>query len=358
MFRLDPITRKKFTRFRSIKRGYFSFLILVGLIGISLMAELLVNNRALVVKYNGDYTFPTYGAVEVGKEFGVTGVQANTPVNYRQLKETFKNEGKGNWVIMPLVPYSPYENTTYQGVFKPAPPSTATEHYLGTDSTGRDILARCLYGFRTAIFFAFAFLILTYMVGITIGCLMGYFGGWADLLGQRLIEVWSSVPFLYMVIIITSVMPSTLPASWRIGVLLNVLVLFSWIGITYYMRTATYKEKARDYVAAAIVLGAGTPRIIFTHIFPNILATVVTFIPFTVAAAINSITALDFLGFGLPPPTPSIGELLKQGTANLSSAPWIVSTAVTTLVIILTLVTFIGEAIREAFDPKKHTFYQ
>jgi len=200
--------------------------------------------------------------------------------------------------------------------------------------------------------------VLTYLVGITIGCLMGYYGGVFDLIVQRLIEVWSNIPFLYMVIILFSVIPSTFSIPARIGLLLLVMVLFSWTSMTYYMRTATYREKARDYTAAATVMGAGPGRIIFHHILPNTISTIVTFMPFTVVSAITAITALDFLGFGLPPPTPSMGELLKQGTQTLTTAPWIVSSAFAALVFILILVTFIGEAVREAFDPKKFTTYQ
>ncbi|MEM8768814.1 MAG: ABC transporter permease subunit, partial [Pseudomonadota bacterium] len=224
--------------------------------------------------------------------------------------------------------------------------------------TGRDVLSRLVYGFRTAIFFAIAFTVLTYLIGVTVGCAMGYFGGAFDLLFQRIIEIWSNIPFLYMVIIVFSVIPSTFEIGTRIGILLLIMVLFSWTGLTYYMRTETYKEKARDYTAAALVLGAGTGRVIFRHILPNTIATMITFVPFTVVSAITAITALDFLGWGLPPPTPSIGELLKQGTANLTTAPWIVTSAFVALVFILAVVTFIGEAVREAFDPRKFTLYR
>ncbi|MFP4282642.1 MAG: ABC transporter permease subunit, partial [Opitutales bacterium] len=264
---------------------------------------------------------------------------------------------EGNWVLMPLIPYSPNENIPYEGVLKPRPPELASQNYLGTDSTGRDIVARLVYGTRIAIFFALGFMILTYLIGISIGCAMGYFGGTFDLIVQRLIEIWSNIPFLYMVIIVFSVIPATFSVSTRIGVLLFIMVLFSWTSMTYFMRTATYKEKARDYAAAARVLGAGTARMIFVHILPNTVSTIVTFIPFVLVSAITAITALDFLGYGLPPPTPSLGELLKQGRDTLSIAPWIVSSAFVALVCLLLLFTFVGEAIREAFDPKKFTTY-
>jgi len=352
---LSPQTARKVQRFRRLKRGYFSFVLLCTLASLSLFLELLVNDRALIVSYEGRLSFPTYGRVELGADFGLTGEAAFTPVDYRALQARFRAEGAGNWVLMPLVPFNPYANHAYEGIYKPAPPGH-DGHWLGTDTSGRDILARLTYGFRTAIFFAMAFTGLVFLLGIAIGCAMGYFGGWVDLLGQRLIEVWANVPFLYTVIIVFSIVPNTLSIPVRIGILLLVMVAFSWTGLTYYMRTATYREKAREYVAAATVLGAGSGRIIFRHVLPNTVALLVTFMPFVVVSAITAITALDFLGFGLPPPTPSIGEILKQGTARLDS-PWIVTSAFATLVIVLTLVTLVGEAVREAFDPKKFTVY-
>ena len=356
--RLNPLTARKLKRFRALKRGYYSFVLLVALTVLSLGAELLVNDKAVAVRYQGEWSFPTYSAVRLGAEFGIEGEEARTPVSYRELKQRFEAEDAGNFVVMPLVPFGPYENIAFEGILRATPPSSERGHYLGTDSTGRDILARLFYGYRTAILFAVAFTALTYLIGISLGCMMGYFGGLFDLLFQRVIEIWSNIPFLYMVIIVFSVIPGTYSISARIGILLTIMVLFSWTFMTYYMRTETYREKARDYASAAKVLGAGSARIIFRHILPNTISTVVTFIPFTVIAAITYITALDFLGWGLPPPTPSIGELLKQGTANLTTAPWIVSSAFFALVFILTVVTFIGEAIREAFDPRKFTTYK
>jgi microcin C transport system permease protein len=355
--RLNPLTVKKLRRFKEIKRGYYSFLILLFLGVLSLFSELIANNRAIMVSYEGDLHFPTYGDVLLGHTFGLTGDQANIPVNYRELREHFKEQDAGNWVLMPAIPFAPNENNRFEGVLKPRPPDSSSQHYLGTDSTGRDILSRLVYGFRIAVYFSLAFMSLVYLIGITVGCLMGYFGGWFDLFVQRLIEIWSLVPFIYMVIIVFSIIPTSFTIPTRIAILLSIMVLFSWTGMTYYMRTATYREKARDYAAAAQVIGAGPVRIIFHHILPNAISTIVTFMPFTMAAAINAITALDFLGFGLPPPTPSIGEILKQGTARLD-APWIVTSAFIALVFILTLVTFIGEAVREAFDPKKFTTYR
>lgn len=355
LFRPNPQTLKRLRRFREIKRGYYSFLILVVFLLLSLFGELLVNNRAIIVSYEGELYFPTYSAFHPGTDFGL-----NYPyeTNYRELQQRFEESGSDNWVLMPLVPYSPFENDASSGIFRPEPPNLDKKHYLGTDTTSRDILARLFYGTRIALVFSLGFMASVYLIGVLVGCAMGYFGGTFDIVAQRLIEIWSNIPFLYMVIIVFSVIPDTFTVTTRIIILLTVMVLFSWTSMTYYMRTETYKEKVRDYVSAARVMGASNLRIVFRHILPNVLATLVTFMPFTIVSAISAITALDFLGFGLPPPTPSLGELLKQGTQTLRTAPWIVTSAFSTLVILLTLVTFIGEAIRESFDPKKFTVYK
>jgi microcin C transport system permease protein len=346
--RLNPLTRQKLKRFRSIKRGYGSFVIFVIMLLLASGAELLVNSRALVVKYQGHYYFPTYTAFHPGTDFGES---YSYETNYRQLQSRFRTSQAADWVLLPPIPYNPYENDFRANIYPPTAPSLSQQHYLGTDTTGRDVLARLIYGFRNAMVFSLLYMGLVYLIGVTVGCAMGYFGGSFDLIVQRLVEIWSNIPFLYIVIIIASVLTPNL------GLLLLIVVLFSWTGMTYYMRTVTYKEKARDYVAAAQVLGASTPRIIFHHILPNTISTVVTFIPFTLASATTLLTALDFLGFGLPPPTPSWGELLHQGTSNLN-APWIVTATFLSLVFVLSLATFIGEAVREAFDPKKFTTYQ
>ena len=350
MFRYNPspLTLKTIARFRSIRRGYWSAIIIIALIVLSLGSELLVNSRALIVRYENNWYLPTYGAIIPGDEFGL---DYKYETNYRRLKAVFEEEGKGNWVLMPPIPYNPFENDLIENKYPPYAPSWATRHYLGTDTVGRDVFARLIYGFRIAIFFSLFLLMCNYTVGVTLGCLMGYWGGVFDLLFQRLIEIWSNIPFLYIIMIMASII---VPNFWS---LIIIMVLFSWMGMTWYMRTATYKEVAREYVIAAKALGAGTLRIIFHHILPNTVSILITFIPFSVATGITALTSLDFLGFGLPPPTPSWGELLQQGTQNLQS-PWIVSSVAIALVLVLTMVTFIGEAIREAFDPKKHTIYE
>jgi len=350
--RISPQTRRQLKRFRSIRRGYGSFLVLCLFAVLALLAELLVSNRALAVHYGGHTYFPTYGAIHTGREFGY---DFDYEVDYRDLARRVREDGSGNWVLLPLVPYGPNEDCYPGETFKPRPPDIGRRHFFGTDQINRDVLARLLYGFRNSLIFASGYVVLTYLIGVSIGCAMGYWGGLFDLGAQRFIEIWSLLPFLFVVIIVRAALPPGL--GFGVGVLLGIVVLFSWTGMTYYMRSATYREKARDYVAAAQVLGAGTGRILFSHILPNILSTVVTILPFSAATAIAALTALDYLGFGLPPPMPSWGELLRQGTSNLD-APWIVTSAFGALSAALILITFVGEAIREAFDPKKFTYYR
>lgn len=346
---LNPIARRRWQRFRSIRRGYWSAVLLGVLVLFSLCAELLINNRALVVHYQDRWYFPTYGAMLPGTTFGL---DYEYETDYKALRKQWRDAGeRDNWVLMPPVPYGPYETDLPAAEFPPLKPSLATQHYLGTDTTGRDLLARLVYGFRIAIAFATMLLVCEYLIGVSIGCLMGFRGGWFDLLFQRLIEIWSNIPTLYVIMIVASIVP---PGFW---ILLAIMVVFGWTNMTWYMRTATYRENARDYVLAARALGAGSGRIILRHILPNTVSTIVTFVPFSVAAGVTALTALDYLGFGLPAPTPSWGELLKQGTDNLESS-WIVTSVVLAMTVVLMLVTFIGEAIREAFDPRVFRIYE
>ncbi|MBC2703969.1 ABC transporter permease [Desulfobacula sp.] len=346
MISLNPVTIKKIKRFRSIKRGFWSFVILSLMIFFSFFAEAFINSRALLVYYNGTLYFPTYTTMIPGSVFNL-GYEYET--NYRDLKKKF--ETSSNFVILPPVPYNPYENDLKLNSYPPFPPSFKEKHFLGTDNVGRDILARLVYGFRTAILFSFVLLIMNYSVGITIGCSMGYFGGKFDLIFQRIIEIWNNVPFLYVIIIIASiVIPNFM-------ILLLIMAFFGWIGITWVMRTMTYKEKEREYILAVRSLGASHARIIFKHIIPNTISVIVTYAPFAISGGIVALTSLDYLGFGLPAPTPSWGELLSQGWQNME-AWWIVSSVVAALVTTLMTVTFIGEGIREAFDPKLHTIYE
>jgi microcin C transport system permease protein len=348
MIKLNPLTVKQLKRFRSIKRGYYSFIIFFVLVFLSLFAELLVNSRALMVYYEGQIFLPTFADFYPGTTFGET-YQYET--NYRNLQRKFEDSASSNFVIMPLVPYNALENDLQENRYPPFPPSLKDGHYLGTDKVGRDILARLIYGFRIAIFFSLLLLVSTYAIGVSVGCAMGYFGGKLDLFGQRIIEIWTNVPFLYVVMIISSIM---IPNFWTLA---TIMIVFGWHGMTWYLRTSTYKEKAREYALAAKALGATDKRVIFVHILPNTISIIVTFIPFSISSGIVALTSLDYLGFGLPPPTPSWGELLAQGMEKLD-CQWIISSVVSALIAILTMVTFVGEAIREAFDPKKFTVYE
>ena len=348
MIKLNPLTIKKLRRFRSLKRGYYSFVIFTILVFLSFFAELFVNNRALLVRYEGTYYFPTYGAIIPGSVFGL---DYKYETNYRELHERLKNQNNNNFLILPLIPYNPYETDFIEGEYPPYPPSINRKHYLGTDTSGRDVAARLIYGFRIAILFSLILLFVNYLIGISLGCLMGFWGGTFDLLAQRVIEIWSNVPFLYIVIIISSIMVPNFIS------LILIMAFFGWMGMTWYMRTATYKEKAREYVLAAKAIGASNTRIIFHHIIPNTISIIVTFVPFAISGGIVSLTSLDYLGFGLPPPTPSWGELLEQGTSHYQEY-WIGLSVVGAMVFILTMVTFTGEAIREAFDPKLYTTYE
>ncbi len=344
---LSPLAQKQWQRFKSIKRGYYSTLVLLTLLILSCAAELLVNNRALIVSYEGSLYFPTYGDFLPGTVFGL---DYEYETNYRELKERLAGVD-GDWVLMPIVPYNAFENDLRESAYPPYPPSLTTQHYLGTDTTGRDVVARLVYGFRIAMAFSLVLLLCNYLIGILVGCAMGFWGGAFDLLFQRLIEVWSNVPFLYVIMIIASIVVPTF------ATLAFVMVLFGWMQMTWYMRTSTYKEKTRDYVAAARALGASSTRIIARHILPNTVSVIVTFIPFSIAGGITALTALDYLGFGLPPPTPSWGDLLSQGTNNLDY-PWIVTSVIGAMIVVLLMVTYIGEAIREAVDPKRFTYYE
>lgn len=349
VLRFNPLTIEKYRRFRSIKRGYYSFIILSFFIIFSLAGELFVNNRALIVKYQGSYFFPTYGSMIPGKAFGL---DYEYETNYRDLKVLFDGKKGSDFVILPPVPYDAFETDKIGAEYPPYPPSIEKKHYLGTDKTGRDIVARLLYGFRIAILFSLILLVFEYVIGITIGSLMGYLGGRFDLFFQRIIEIWNNIPFLYAIIIIASIV---IPSFFS---LLGIMIFFGWIGITWYVRTATYREREREYVLAARALGASTARIIIRHILPNIVSVIITFIPFSVAGGITALTALDYLGFGLAPPTPSWGQLLAEASEYHIKAPWIGISVISAMILILTMVTFIGEAIRESFDPKMYTTYE
>jgi microcin C transport system permease protein len=348
----ESLFSKRLRKFRRIKRGYYSFVLVVGAYILSFFLPLIANNIPIAVKYNGRYYFPlasyypanTFGQAPFGDP------------DYRALNEQFSAAHQGNWVLMPPIPYSPNEGLLDNDAPPPNPPSW--KHLLGTDDRGRDVLVRLAYGFNISLTFALLVTSIGNFAGIAVGAALGYFAGKLDILGQRAIEIWSSLPFLYTIMIVSSIivpvyLPGRLvfmqPSLW---LLVLILAAFDWMGITFYIRGEFYREKAKDYVGAAIATGVSEAGIMFRHILPNALTPVVSFAPFEIVANISTLVALDFLGFGLPAPTPSWGELIGQGMENLTIW-WLVFYPLAFLFLTLLLVVFIGEAVREAFDPKE-----
>ncbi len=354
MSQSESILTKRLKKFRRLKRGYYSFLLVMGAYLLSFALPLIANNQALVVHYNGSYFFPI-SSYHAATEFGV---QAIGEADYRQIKQQFATQDAGNWVLMPLYPFGPNEALLDDSGSPPNSPSWS--HLMGTDDRGRDVLVRLAYGFNISMTFAIVVTLVGEGFGIAIGAMLGYFGGRLDMLGQRGIEIWSSLPFLYTIIIISSVVvPVYLPGHSQLmqpsfWLLVVILSAFNWMGITYYVRGEFYREKVKDYVGAAMTAGVSDAGIIFNHILPNALTPVVSFAPFVIVANIGSLVALDFLGFGLPAPTPSWGELIGQGMENLSKW-WLVFYPNGILFVTLLLVVFIGEAVREAFDPREYS---
>ena len=336
------ILQKRIRKFKSMKRGYYSFLILITLYLISFLNPLFINNKALIVRYEGALYFPIlkyYSAETFNQDF-------YGEAQYRKLKERFVGED-GNWAVMPLYPYHPNESLLEEIDGKPPhPPSN--NHWLGTDNRGRDVFARLVYGFNISISFALIVVFFAYIIGISIGAVLGYFGGKIDIFGQRFIEIFAAIPFLYTMIIVSSLLQP------NFFLLVLVMTSFGWIGMTYYVRGEFYREKAKDYVSAAVSMGASNFRTMFKHILPNALTPIITFSPFAVIGYISSLVALDFLGFGLPPPTPSWGELVNQGVSDIRYW-WLIISPMGASFFTLLLITFIGEGVREAFDPKVYS---
>lgn len=446
--RLPPEVRLRWQRFRSLRRGYWSLLLLLFLLFCASLDQSLVGKRALAVELeDGSWVFPAFSRdVLPGSTFGLRGNDAIAEANYRMLKEKAGEPGFPKLVVMPPIPYDPTMDVTpfpterlpmrdgilyaadgvtpfngqacrlypdgqlhlrvrfrkglpdgrvqgwtpsrkevfsatyshgeligheYTGDMKlqefmklstpgelylvhyhPAPPLVGG-HLLGTNSRGTDIAAYLIGGLQVNVKAACIYLPTIYAIGLTLGMLMGYFGGKFDLITQRCIEILSQLPFLFVVMILSDTVPLELRGMFLI---LSLMAMFGWMQMTYLVRTATMREKTRDYIAAARVMGAGPVHIVFRHILPNIFGIVITLIPFSVAAVVLSLASLDYLGFGLPDTYPSWGRLLNDGLAKLS-CPWIVSAAFFALVTILLLVTFIGEAAREAADPRRHSYY-
>jgi microcin C transport system permease protein len=339
MMALSPLNQRRWQNFKSHRLGYWSLWIFLALFAISLGSELLANSKPIVVSYKHSLYFP------VLKDYPETtfGGQFETAADFRDsyVRELISKDG---WILWPPIRFS-YQTINYDlTVPAPAPPSP--DNWLGTDDQGRDVVARLLYGFRISVVFAIALTFFSSIVGIAAGALQGYYGGRVDLYGQRFIEIWEGMPVLFMLIILSSLVE---PNFWW---LLGLMLLFSWTGLTGLVRAEFLRGRNLEYVRAARALGLSDGKIMFRHILPNAMVSTLTFLPFIFTGAIGVLTSLDFLGFGLPPGSPSLGELVAQSKNNLS-APWLGLSAFFTLSIMLTLLVFIGEAARDAFDPRK-----
>jgi len=359
---LTPTNRRRLQNFRANRRGYWSFWIFMVLFGLSLCAEFVANDRPILVSYKGEMLFPV--VVNYPEEkFG--GFLATTDYRSAYIQDEINANG---WMIWPPIRYS------YQTVNSEIPHSAPTApfwlmgaeercsgypqgpydlnctlgnlNWLGTDDQARDVTARLIYGFRISVLFGLALTVCSALIGVTAGAIQGFFGGWTDLLLQRFIEIWSSMPVLYILLIIAAILP---PGFF---VLLGIMLLFQWVGFVGVVRAEFLRARNFEYVRAARALGVGDWTIMFRHLLPNAMVATLTFMPFILSGSIATLTSLDFLGFGMPPGSPSLGEMIAQGKNNLQ-APWLGLTAFFTMSIMLSLLIFIGEAVRDAFDPRK-----
>ncbi|MBB43905.1 MAG: ABC transporter permease [Rhodospirillaceae bacterium] len=336
----SPLTRRRLHNFKENRRGFWSFWIFLILFILTLFAELIANDSPLLIHYKGSLYFPVfkvYPETQFGGDF-------HTEAEYREKDVQDLIEKSGGWILWPPVRYS-YQTVNFS-LKTPAPSPPSSENILGTDDQARDVLARVIYGFRISVFFGLSLTLASAVLGIIAGALQGYFGGWTDLLFQRFIEIWSGLPRLFLLIILASIIE---PNFW---ILLGLLLLFEWMSLEGVVRAEFLRTRNFDYVRAARALGVSNISIMRRHILPNAMTSALTFLPFILIGSITALTSLDFLGFGLPPGSPSLGELLSQGKSNIQ-APWLGLTAFVVLGLMLSLLVFIGEAIRDAFDPRK-----
>jgi microcin C transport system permease protein len=341
--RITPLTQRRLQNFRKNARGHWSFWIFTVLFLLTIPAEFIANDRPLLVVYEGGLYFPvlkSYAETEFGGEF-------ETEADYRDPYVVDLIQQKGS-IVWPLIPYR--YDTVITDLDEPAPSPPSAKNWLGTDDQARDVVARGIYGFRISVLFGFALTALGTVVGVFAGAVQGYFGGWTDLSFQRFLEIWDSIPVLYVLIILASVIT---PNFWW---LLGIMLLFGWMWPIGVVRAEFLRARNFEYVRAAKALGIGDFTIMFRHVLPNAMVATLTFLPFTLAGSVTALASLDFLGFGLPPGSPSLGELLLQGKANPQS-PWLALTGFCITGSMLTLLIFIGEAVRDAFDPRK-TFAQ
>jgi microcin C transport system permease protein len=368
-FRLSPINRRRWENFKANRRGYWSLWIFIVLFTVTLFAEVIANDKPIVARYKGEWLFPAFVAYPESTFGGFLAVtDYKDPVNLDEIS-------RHGWMVWPPIRYS-YDsiNKDYPGLKSesgqclgfPAPPPWATRrplcdapadqieryqaignaNWFGTDDQGRDVAARMVYGYRISVLFGLLLTISSCGIGVAAGAIQGYFGGKVDLVFQRFLEIWSSIPSLYVLIIISSVL---VPGFWT---LLGVLLLFHWVALVGVVRAEFLRGRNFEYITAARALGLSNLKIMFKHLLPNAMVATITFVPFQLSGSITALTALDFLGLGLPPGEPSLGELLAQGKANLQ-APWLGLAAFGSIALLLSLLIFIGEAVRDALDPRK-----
>ncbi|PST26855.1 ABC transporter permease [Mesorhizobium plurifarium] len=359
---LTPIGRRRWQNFKANRRGYWSFWLFLLLFGLSLFAEFIANDKPILVSYKGEILAPVL--IDYPEEkFG--GFLAETDYRSDFIRDEIEANG---WMVWPPIRYS------YQTVNSSIPHSAPTPpfwlmseeercsaypqgaddpgciagnlNWLGTDDQARDVMARMIYGFRISVLFGLALTIASAVIGVSAGAVQGYFGGWTDLLMQRFIEIWSSMPVLYILLIIAAILP---PGFF---ILLGIMLLFSWVGFVGVVRAEFLRARNFEYVNAARALGVGNGTIMYRHLLPNAMVATLTFLPFILSGSITTLTSLDFLGFGMPPGSPSLGEMIAQGKSNLQ-APWLGLTAFFAMSIMLSLLIFVGEATRDAFDPRK-----
>ncbi len=333
-FIANPLTLKRWRRFKSIRRATISSVIFVLLLFVSLTAEFWANSAPILLKYNGEIYFPAVRTYHPS----IFGQKDTYVTNYRAL------EDGASWTIWPMVKWDPYESNTAVESYPSAP---SGENILGTDDRGRDVLARIIYGFRYSIVFALLVWIFSFAIGVTAGSIMGYAGGGVDLFGQRVVEVFDSIPGFLLLLTLISIFGANLL------LLIAFSAFFGWMSISIYMRAEFLKLRSREFVEAAKAMGSSRARIVFKHILPNALGPIITFSPFVIAGGISALAALDYLGFGLPPPTPSWGELFGQAQRNFTIAWWLAVYPSLALFLTLVVLNLIGEGVREAFDPRK-----
>jgi microcin C transport system permease protein len=361
--KLSPINRRRWQNFKANRRGWWSFWIFLVLFFLTLFAEFIANDKPLFVSYDGHWYAPVfhrYAETKFGGEF-------ETEADYRDPYLVKKIDEKGGYMIFPPIRYSYNTHNLDLPTPAPSPPtwmlteeqcreavakkgvagcSGLEKNWLGTDDQGRDVVARVIYGFRISVLFGLVLTIVSSAIGVAAGAVQGYFGGWTDLLFQRFIEIWTSIPSLYLLLIISSVLA---PGFF---VLLGILLLFSWVSLVGLVRAEFLRARNFEYVQAARALGVSNIVLMFRHLLPNAMVATLTYLPFILSSSVMTLTALDFLGFGLPPGSPSLGELLSQGKSNVQ-APWLGITGFFTVAVLLSLLIFIGEAVRDAFDPRK-----